>query len=278
MAFRSWIESLETAEPFSKPVNEEMNLLEDSTSQLWQAKQAGMTGQCFTSLETTESLRDECNSRVQRALTESPDFDARTPLQISERSFQVFLPLWFAHLCLLENTIQIPYQTANPLVSCILRILRAELGFSPEADGVNGADELKAEGMHRSLLDLGRDMVRRRGLADPACLKDVLGELDGSSSLAVKLSCSMLSWSMRPMENLGLLLGLARAFLDLEKQVAVGSLLDSTGSEALLRIVERKEMGFRGCLANTEEDSSIHRDYLLGYQFGQGELESLFEP
>ncbi|KIW32673.1 uncharacterized protein PV07_04202 [Cladophialophora immunda] len=278
MAFRSWIESLETAEPFSKPLQEDMTLFETDPSRFWQAKRAGMTWPCFTSPETTESLREACNNRAQRALTESPDFHASRPLQIAERSFGVLRPLWFAHLCLLENTIRIPYQTANPLMSCILRILRAELGFSAEADGVNGADELKEEGMYRSLLDLGRGMVQRRGLADPSCLKDAFGELDGSCALAVKFSYSMLSWSLRPMENLGLLLGLSRAFLDMEKQVTVGPFLDSTDREALHRVVERKDRGFQECLENMDEDSAIRRDYLLGYLFGQEQLQSLFEP
>ncbi|KAL2432433.1 hypothetical protein ABEF95_010817 [Exophiala dermatitidis] len=277
MAFRSWIESLEPAEPFSKPVQEDTSPFETGPPSFWQAKQAGMTWQCFTSPETTESLRDACNRRVQRTLTESPDFHVRRPLQTVEQSFDVLRPLWFAHLCLLENTIRIPYQTANPLVSCVLRILRAELGFSPEGDGVNGADELKREWLHPSLLDLGRDMVQRHGLADPTCLKDALGGLDGSCSLAVKFSYSMLAWSMRPMENLGLLLGLSRAFLDLEQQVAIGLLLDPTGQEALLRIVERKERGFQECLENMEQDSAIRGDYLLGYLFGQEELQRLFE-
>ncbi|KIY01400.1 uncharacterized protein Z520_02952 [Fonsecaea multimorphosa CBS 102226] len=278
MAFRSWIESLETAEPFSKPLQEDMTLFETESHSFWQAKQAGMTWQYSTSPETPESLRAACNNRAQRALLEIPDFHAKRPLQIAERSFDVLRPLWFAHLCLLENTIRIPYQTANPLVSCILRILRAELGFSAEADGVYGADELKREGMHRGLLDIGRSMVQRRGLADPSCLKEAFGELDGSCPLAVKFSYSMLSWSLRPMENLGLLLGLSRAFLDLERQVSVGPFLDSTDREALHRIAERKDRGFQECLENMEEDSAIRRDYLLGYLFGQEQLQSLFEP
>jgi hypothetical protein len=44
------------------------------------------------------------------------------------------IALWFAHISLLENTINVPSRTACPLHASILRLLRAQAGFETETD------------------------------------------------------------------------------------------------------------------------------------------------
>lgn len=223
----------------------------------------------------THSIRDLC-SRVRRACTVDLDFPA-PPLDLGKGSLETLLPLWFTHSCLLENFVSIPYRTSTPFASHIIRILRAELGFAPETDDVAGTDYLRITSSHLSLHDLGMAMMCQDGLPEPKCLEDVVGELRDTSSHAVTLAHSMLSWSIRPLQNSGLLLGLSRAFLDLECWVAETDLLGQTGKEALHAMIVRKETSFRRCVTVLQEDKSLYADFLLGYHFGRAEIESIFE-
>lgn len=187
--------------------------------------------------------------------------------------FANFLPLWFTHLCLLENVVITPFRTATPLAGSIIRLLRAEYGFAPETSVVAGMDEQPENDQYPSLLDLGLEMVRRRSdLEQPTCLKDVLAM--GGDEETMNFAYAMLHWAMRPFANLGLLLGLARAFTDLEMWVAqADGLLSEKGRKALKGIVERKLQCLEEALRELRTDEVQYCSFTKGYNLAHMEIE-----
>ncbi|RPB06575.1 hypothetical protein P167DRAFT_580332 [Morchella conica CCBAS932] len=180
------------------------------------------------------------------------------------------LPIWFAHPCLLESFVCIPAKTSTPSAAAILCMLRAQSGFGAESPGVAGMDEVRREDS-TGIVELGLEMVRRRGLAEPACLKDVLGMW--RSEFAVV----MLRLAMRPEENRGLLLGMAAAFVVLYDVVAASALLSESGREVLGMIAERGRRYVEVWVAEMREDEVLYAQYCRGYGWGRAEIESCFE-
>ncbi|OIW29214.1 hypothetical protein CONLIGDRAFT_618435 [Coniochaeta ligniaria NRRL 30616] len=215
---------------------------------------------------------------------------------------RVLVPLWFAHPCLLETVVSAsPYKTTTPLVSLCLQLLRAEKGYMPEGSGIACMDEQHHQqqqtqkhtqrGLQNTstsspdLVTLGLHMVDRHDLVTPrpGCLGDVLppcGQSDDAQvSEAVKFAYDLLSWAQRPIRNGTFLLGLSRAFLDLEVLVAgTEDLLDRKERGALQRMIERKLVGFDKCIVHLMEEGDGGRKYgefVVGYETGRDELERL---
>lgn len=193
----------------------------------------------------------------------------------------IFMPLWFAHCCLLENTVAVPFRSITPLDSHILRILRAESGFAPETESVAGMDE-QHQLSHPSLVDLGLEIWEKYIASNttstaqiPTCLEDVLTTpfVEGEEEIladARGFSRAMLAWSKRPVANLCLLLGLCRAFLDFEVWV-VNSLeiLSEQSRCALGQLVSRKSMALGLCIEELKRNDDRYRDFLGGYDIGR---------
>ncbi|KAK0621749.1 hypothetical protein B0T17DRAFT_618158 [Bombardia bombarda] len=209
------------------------------------------------------------------------------PLGISPTHlFPDLISLWFAHISLLENTINTPGRTASPLYAAILRLLRAQAGFALETHIVAGMDEMKRLTCP-SLVDLGLEMLERSGSVTDdekkvSCLHDILviTESRGQSEKSKKLTRDMLWWGARPQANLGLLLGLAVAFLEMKDAVAKaegeGSLgLLSEESRVVLRaIVERERQSLEECARELRRvDGRQYGMLLKGYEFGRGLVE-----
>lgn len=199
----------------------------------------------------------------------------------------IFMPLWFSHGCLLENTVAVPFRSITLLSSYMLRILRAESGFSPEIAGVTGIDEQQR--ISPSLVDLGLEIWEQYTLRYhvsgsptaqmPTCLEDVLTTtlVEGDEEALAEargFAHAMLLWSKRPFVNLGLLLGLSRAFLDLEFWVA-GSLelLSEQGRHALWQLASRKSMSLSLCVEELRKDEDQYRSFLRGYNLGRAWVE-----
>ena len=213
--------------------------------------------------------REWCRSKVH-------SFVPRAPIMAPQVRLDALLPLWFVHPCLLENMVSSPYRTATSLASKILQILRAELGYMAENSGIAGMDEQLNAGYSPDLIALGLEIVRRHKLPEPTCLGDVLGEPKGDMTDATELAYTLLSWSMRPMKNGAFLLGLARAFLDLEVWVVSSdALLGKKSRVALQRIIERKAVAFEACLSELKEDEAKCRDFVGGYDLGRIEIEKV---
>jgi hypothetical protein len=210
--------------------------------------------------------------------SEMHKFVPRAPIQVPQVRLDALLPLWFVHPCLLENTVSSPYQTATSLTSQILQLLRAESGYKWENTGIAGMDEQLRPSYSPDLIALGLEIVRRHKLPEPTCLGDVLGETKGDVTDATKFAYTVLSWAMRPMKNGAFLLGLARAFLDLELWVASSdTLLGKKEREALRQIINRKAASFEACLDELEADESKCREFVGGYECGRTEIEKVLE-
>jgi hypothetical protein len=214
-------------------------------------------------------------------LEPSDQFTPARPLVISQLRRDEFLCLWFAHPCLLENMINTPYQTTSTVCSYSVRMLLAEYGFGPETSGVAGLDEHVPRDDFPSLITLGLKMVRQYGIIPrPTCLQDVLentrGEGSSHAACAARFAKDMLSWSMRPHRHWSFLLGLARAFLDLEEWVSLESdLLPMRDKEALQKLVGRKKVCFEGVLKELQADQIAYAGFNGGYKFGRSEIEGI---
>lgn len=152
-----------------------------------------------------------------------------------------FLPLWFAHPCLLERLAAIPIRTCDTFGSAVVRLIRAQRGFTSESNGVSGMDGLRTSGAECvGLVELGLEMVRCAGLPTPRDLRDVV---PADSAFAL----DMLHWSMRPVRNRNALFGMVLAFVELHECIASdGRGLLSELSMQTLGVIARRE---RQCLA-----------------------------
>ncbi|KAM7218765.1 hypothetical protein V8F06_005919 [Rhypophila decipiens] len=204
-------------------------------------------------------------------------------LSIPGHNLDAFLAMWFVHPCLLENAVSSPYQTTTKLAALSLQILRAELGYPSDNSGIAGMDQQQHRNHHNhhhyikqtpDLVALGLEMTHRQGLPQPSCLKDVLDGAFEKSPQTKGFACDMLDWSMRPKRNLVFLLGLARAFLDLEVWVASREeLLGRQGRAALRRIVERKTGVFEAVLEHLEGEGDGLGEFVAGYELARVEIE-----
>ena len=191
------------------------------------------------------------------------------------------IALWFAHIGLLENTINTPSRTASPLYVSILRLLRAQAGFAVEDHIVAGMDEMKRLSC-ASLVDIGLEIVSRTGWAfnvKPSCLHDIfiLTGSQGQGAESAELAQNMLRWGTRPSANLGLLLGLASAFLDLKVVVAKApGLLGQESRLVLGAIVARERQSLEECAQELQSvDGLQYRQLIRGYHLGRSVLEKI---
>ncbi|KAI2634780.1 hypothetical protein GGS26DRAFT_524238 [Hypomontagnella submonticulosa] len=190
------------------------------------------------------------------------------------------IALWFAHVSLLENTINTPSRTASPLYASILRLLRAQAGFAVETHIVAGMDEFKRLTCP-SLVDIGLELIFRTGWdtnVKPSCLQDVflLTASQGQGEESAALARNMLIWGTRPSANLGLLLGLALAFLDLKEAVSrAPGLLSEESRLVLTAILAREKQSLEESIRELRStDEAQHQQLIRGYQFGRGALEN----
>ena len=181
----------------------------------------------------------------------------------------ILLPLWFANPCLLESFVCIPAKTTSTTSSTLVRLLRAQCGFDTEGHIVAGMDEARRVDS-AGLIELGLEMLRNLGIAQPASLKEVL-EI-WPSEFALK----MLELSMRPMANRGLLMGLASAFVPLHDAMTSSSLLSSTSRAVLTQIVRRERDCLQLCHLELKDDGSWSADFDRGYCLGKAEVGACF--
>ena len=200
----------------------------------------------------------------------TPPSDAQLPDVIA---------LWFAHIGLLENTINTPSRTASPLYASILRLLRAQSGFAIEEHIVAGMDEMKRLSCP-SLVDIGLELVSHAGWAisvEPSCLHDLLllTGSQGQGDASAELAHNMLRWGARPNANLGLLLGLALALLELKDAVGKAPGLLGPESRLLLEaIVARERQSLEECAQELQSvDEAKYRQMIRGYQLGKSVLK-----
>ena len=180
-----------------------------------------------------------------------------------------FLPLWFSHPCLLQSYVSIPSRTASRMGCSIVRLLRAQFGFDIEGPGVAGMDEVRRT-ENVDLIKLGLEIMRRAGFPEPGSLKEVLENRNSTFALM------MLHLSMRPTRNIGLLLGLAWAFVDLHDAMVSSTLLSATGRKTLGQIARRERDCLNVCLEELRNDHLQYARFLEWYDVGKRKVKSCF--
>lgn len=225
-------------------------------------------------LSGLEASPDSENSKtISEVWTEPGPFSLPPDLQPSN-----LLILWFAHIGLLENAITTPSQTALPLYSSILRLLRAQAGFHIEREIVAGMDELNRSTC-LSLVDIGLEILSHTDTAEacpPTCFNDIimLAEMKQMHGETIKFAKNMLCWAVQPKKNLSWLLGLAVAFLPVKKAVTRAPELLSSNTRLVLDVIVERE---KACLidcANILNDSDISEcsRFIRGYRYGSSTL------
>ena len=178
-----------------------------------------------------------------------------------------FLPLWFAHPCLLETFVSIPWKTTNQFACSVVRILRAQAGFGIEFGVVAGIDEANRTDV-LGLVELGQEMLRNWGLPEMGSLREVLEYWDS------QFAATMIHLATRPFANKSLLIGMAMAFASLHTELASSNVLCRVSQEALSEIARREMTSLGECLAELEE--SERKDCSRGYWLVAAQLSSCF--
>ncbi|KAE8153822.1 hypothetical protein BDV25DRAFT_127012 [Aspergillus avenaceus] len=184
-------------------------------------------------------------------------------------NMDMFLPLWFTHICLLESWVRVPCHTATPTGCAVVRLLRAQYGLGPEVTGVMGMDEVRRDD-RIDLIDIGMDMVQWNGLRHPGSLTEVLEWWPSTFAEA------MLSRSLRPRQHTAMLFGLTQAFVHLHRWCVSSSLLSCRAREALHHITRREQESLDECIQGLHEKQSEYQEFLTGYDMGRCEIEKCF--
>ncbi|KAL1791833.1 hypothetical protein ACET3X_009584 [Alternaria dauci] len=141
-------------------------------------------------------------------VTDASDMDIEdTPtLDLSRIDISNFLPLWLTSPTLLETLPAVPVRAADEFGSAIVRVLRAQTGFSAEGPGVAGMDEVHRtdDGQAIGLVELGLEMCRRGGMRTPSSLKEAVAMGNDES---VSFSQWMIWMGMRWLTHRDLLVG-----------------------------------------------------------------------
>ena len=184
------------------------------------------------------------------------------------------MSLWFAHPCLLEGFVSIPIKTCNTSGGAVVRVLRAQLGFAVEGEGVAGMDELRRAN-YLGLVELGLEMVRNAGLPQPQSLKDVIPLQDAGSEFAV----DMLHWSTRPVQHRDALLGMAWAFMELHESLAVDDhgLLSEEARKTLGAMTRREREGLEVCRRELSKNSERAGEFEAAARFAQDKIAECFK-
>ncbi|KAK4998329.1 hypothetical protein LTR66_002417 [Elasticomyces elasticus] len=200
----------------------------------------------------------------------APSMVSSTTILVNRKTdMSTFIPLWFAHPCLLESFVSIPAKVADRTGSAIVRLLRAQSGFETEGPGVAGMDEvLRTDAV--GLVELGLEIVRNARLPEPKDLKEALEGRD--EGFAIK----MLHLAMRPMQNEALLFGLSQAFGELHEAVAASDLLSPTSRTVLQDIARRERESLMICLEELKGDDTRVAEYCRGYNLGKAEIGRCF--
>jgi hypothetical protein len=195
------------------------------------------------------------------------DIDSPPTFHLSRLNLNNFLPLWFTSPTLLEALPAVPVRAADTFGSPIVRVLRAQTGFSDEGPGVAGMDEVHRtdDGQAIGIIELGLEMCRAAGMKEPSCFRDAV-MLGNAESVA--FSEWMVWMGMRWLEHRDVLVGMAWAFMEVhEVLVEAGSdgvLLDGKSRQILKGIAARERKGLEVCKKEIYQDAQRTADFKKG--------------
>lgn len=175
-----------------------------------------------------------------------------------------FLGLWFAHPCLLESFVSVPWFVANETGCAVVQILRAQHGLLQAPVHVHGIDEMNRENQ-TDLIQMGEEMMAR---FDPESIPSdgVTSALDRWGS---KFTESILAASAKPQQFKWILLGLAKAFVRLHAAVASSpTLLSSPTRASLTTMAATEQASLAICTKAISQGSDAEREFSEGYKLG----------
>ncbi|KAI4700462.1 hypothetical protein J4E89_010913 [Alternaria sp. Ai002NY15] len=200
-------------------------------------------------------------------------------LNFSNVNLTNLLPLWLTSPTLLEALPAVPVRAADMFGSAIVRVLRAQTGFSAEGPGVAGMDEVHRtdDGHAVGLVKLGLRMCRREGLHVPVSLKEgvALGDDD-----IIAFSKWMLWMGMRWLTHRDVLVGMAWAFMEMHEALAKcqedNMLLDEPSRHVLQEIAVRERKGLAVCRQEIFQDQKRKEEFSRGLFTARRAIKSCF--
>jgi hypothetical protein len=189
------------------------------------------------------------------------------------------LLLWLTSPTLLEALPTVPVRAADNFGSAIVRVLRAQTGFSDEGPGVAGMDEVHRtdDGQAIGLVELGLHMCRKECLQTPPSLKEAvaLGNPD-----TVLFSQWMIWMGMRWLSHRDLLVGMAWAFMEMHAALGVYQgdfvLLDKDSRRVLQDIAARERKGLEVCREEIFQDRKRKDQFCKGLASARRAIEACF--
>ncbi|KAJ5696851.1 hypothetical protein N7536_007263 [Penicillium majusculum] len=178
------------------------------------------------------------------------------------------LPLWFAQCSLLESFVYAPGRTADPIGCAVVRLLRAQLGFEIEHTVVTGINESHTE-EDNGIVGIGLEMIERASLPVPADLEMLLARWPS------KFADKMLQLSSKPLQNLGILLGISAALIELQGVIAEAPSAGLLSPESCvhLQVLFRRQYHYsQECQQHISKDGSLLMDYSHGYAMAKSEI------
>lgn len=178
-----------------------------------------------------------------------------------------FLPIWFTSATLLESLPSVPVRAADAFGSALVRVLRAQIGFDVEGQGVAGMDEVHRtdNGESFGIVELGQEICSRADIRIPADLKEIVGM---GSAESVAFSKWMVSLSMQWLAQQDVLIGMSWAFMELHEAIAslrADQALLSPASAAMLEgIAQRERVGLSICKEEINKSEQRRADFQKG--------------
>ncbi|KAG9232098.1 hypothetical protein BJ875DRAFT_428382 [Amylocarpus encephaloides] len=216
--------------------------------------------------EASSSLRSTTNLFTFQNL---PPFDIHNRLVVEN-----FLPLWFSHPCLLQSFVSVPWRTKTKLACTIVKVLRAQGGFDIEQEFVAGMGEVRRPNS-LGLPGVGIHMIAQHGLslAELPSLRHVLQAWPSEFALY------MLHMSIRPLEQKGILIGMATAFAMMHAKIVLSkfSLLSAQEQITLQKIAQRELEGLEVCWKELEGDVKVYTECCKGYLIAGYEIQKCFQ-
>lgn len=215
--------------------------------------------QTISGLSNSTDLKDEI-----APLQHHPQPSTWQEFSASDLDLPLLLPLWFSQCCLLESFVYAPGRTADLMGCAVVRLLRAQLGFEIEHTAVAGMDELPTDG----IVEIGLEMIKRASLPVPPDLSMLLARWPS------KFAEKMLLLSSKPLQNLGVLLGISAALIELQGLIAEAPnvKLLSPESYAHLQVLFRRQYHYlQECRQYISTDETLLTDYSYGYAMAKAE-------
>jgi hypothetical protein len=212
----------------------------------------------------------------------SSDVSDSPPLRIDGRgapNIRQLIPIWFASTALLESLPSLPARAADTVGSAVIRVLRAQAGFSAEGPGVAGMDEVRRtnDGQSLGIIELGVEICDRAGLGKPGTLQEAVqfGGDEGKQTAE-----RMVSMGMRWLAYREVLVGMSWAFMELHEQVAERggpeSLLGPESRQVLAEVARRERQGLEVCKTELEHDREKAVQFWRGVMTARRAIERCF--